>query len=56
MGTLDGKVAIITGAANGLGRTHALELAKQGARIVVNDLGTTADGKGRDETAARARA
>jgi len=54
MATLDGKVAIITGAANGLGRSHALELAKQGARIVVNDLGTTADGKGRDETAARA--
>jgi len=54
MGSLDGKVAIITGAANGLGRTHALELARQGARIVVNDLGTTADGKGRDESAARA--
>ncbi len=54
MGTLDGKVAIITGAANGLGRSHALELARQGARIVVNDLGTTADGKGRDESAARA--
>ena len=54
MGSLDGKVAIITGAANGLGKSHALELAKQGARIVVNDLGTTADGKGRDETAARA--
>ena len=54
MGALDGKVAIITGAANGLGKSHALELAKQGARIVVNDLGTTADGKGRDETAARA--
>src|SRR5262245_66639861 len=54
MGTLDGKVAVITGAANGLGRSHALELARQGARIVVNDLGTTADGQGRDESAARA--
>ena len=54
MGALDGKVAVITGAANGLGRSHALELARQGARIVVNDLGTGADGKGRDESAARA--
>ena len=54
MGTLEGKVAIITGAANGLGKSHALELARQGALIVVNDLGTTADGKGRDESAARA--
>jgi 3-oxoacyl-[acyl-carrier protein] reductase len=54
VGSLEGKVAVITGAANGLGRSHALELARQGARIVVNDLGTTADGKGRDESAARA--
>src|ERR1700752_3471774 len=54
MGTLDGKVAVITGAANGLGKSHALELARQGARIVVNDLGTSADGKGRDQSAARA--
>jgi 3-oxoacyl-[acyl-carrier protein] reductase len=54
MGTLDGKVAIITGAANGLGKSHALELAKQGARIVVSDLGVSVDGKGRDESAARA--
>ena len=54
MGTLNGKVAVITGTANGLGKSHALELASQGARIVVNDLGTTADGKGRDESAARA--
>jgi 3-oxoacyl-[acyl-carrier protein] reductase len=54
MGTLDGKVAIVTGAANGLGRSHALELAKQGARIIVSDLGVSVDGKGRDESAARA--
>lgn len=54
MGDLEGKVAAITGAANGLGRSHALELARQGARIVVNDLGTTLDGKGSDESAARA--
>jgi 3-oxoacyl-[acyl-carrier protein] reductase len=54
MGDLDGKVAIITGAARGLGRSHALELARQGARIVVNDLGGAADGQGRDEDPARA--
>ena len=54
MGDLDGRVAIITGAARGLGRCHALELAKQGARIVVNDLGVAADGSGRDEDPARA--
>ena len=52
--SLDGKVAVITGAAHGLGRVEALELARQGARIVVNDLGTNADGTGRDESAARA--
>jgi 3-oxoacyl-[acyl-carrier protein] reductase len=53
MGDLDGRVAVITGAARGLGRCHALELAKQGARIVVNDLGVSGDGKGRDEDPAR---
>ena len=51
---LDGKVAIVTGAAHGLGRSHALELARQGARVVVNDLGVGADGTGRDEGPARA--
>jgi len=54
MGDLDGKVAVITGAARGLGRVHALQLASQGARIVVNDLGGKADGTGRDEEPARA--
>ena len=42
----DGKVAIITGAGNGLGRSHALELASRGAKIVVNDLGGARDGTG----------
>ena len=42
----DGKVAVITGAGGGLGRSHALELAKRGALIVVNDLGGSVDGEG----------
>lgn len=54
MGDLDGKVAIVTGGARGLGRVEALELARQGARVVVNDLGVTGDGSGRDESAANA--
>jgi 3-oxoacyl-[acyl-carrier protein] reductase len=51
---LEGKVAVVTGAAHGLGRSHALELARQGARVVVNDLGVGAAGTGRDESAAQA--
>ncbi len=43
---LDGRVAIVTGAARGLGRAHALELARHGARVVVNDLGVERDGTG----------
>jgi len=49
----DGKVAIITGAGGGLGRSHALDLAKRGALIVVNDLGGSSDGTGHSETAAQ---
>jgi NAD(P)-dependent dehydrogenase (short-subunit alcohol dehydrogenase family) len=49
----DGKVAIITGAGGGLGHSHALELAKRGALVVVNDLGGTVDGTGSDASAAQ---
>jgi NAD(P)-dependent dehydrogenase (short-subunit alcohol dehydrogenase family) len=50
----DGKVAIITGAGGGLGRSHALELAQRGARIVVNDLGGSISGEGGDVGPAQA--
>jgi len=46
MGLLEGKVAIITGAGGGIGREHALAMSKEGAAIVVNDLGGARDGVG----------
>jgi NAD(P)-dependent dehydrogenase (short-subunit alcohol dehydrogenase family) len=51
--TFDGKVAIVTGAGGGLGRAHALELARRGALVVVNDLGGSVDGTGSSESAAQ---
>ena len=49
--SVDGKVAIVTGAGNGLGRQHALLLAKHGAKLVVNDLGGRVDGSGAGDAA-----
>ncbi len=46
MGLFDGKVVVITGAGGGIGRAHALAFAREGAAVVVNDLGTTRDGTG----------
>ena len=44
-GICDGKLVVITGAGRGLGRSHALEFARQGAKVVVNDLGVAMDGE-----------
>lgn len=53
MGSLDGRVAIITGAGRGIGREHALLYAAEGAKVVVNDLGGNIDGTGEDRAPAQ---
>lgn len=52
MGICDGRTVIITGAARGLGRAYALAFAAEGANVVVNDIGTSLGGEGRDTSAA----
>ena len=53
MSAFEGKVAIVTGAGGGIGRSHAIEFAKRGARVVVNDLGGSVDGAGQGDMADR---
>ena len=52
----DGQVVIVTGAGGGLGRSHALEFARRGAKVVVNDLGGSVDGSGGSSARSRRQA
>ena len=53
MGSLDGKVAVVTGAGRGIGRAESLHLAREGAAVVVNDVGGEWDGTGKDQRPAQ---
>lgn len=52
-GICEGRIVIVTGAGRGLGRSHALAFAREGAKVLVNDLGTSRDGIGRDSDTAQ---